>query len=198
MVVLIAVVVAFLYYVFTEYFKNSYIDCILFLTLLISHLIWDYYFLPIEILVALSGANLLSRFFKKKRSQQSCWWIIKTKGKIGIFKMKHFFAGIGEIRFSSYLLSLCVGLAPLFHIYVIGSEMSFVKIVLSILGVIFVGILTIARIYRRFFYNSLEQYGLVYQLERLSFVILLLLSFYIEQLAEVKVVYLRKENLKLS
>ena len=34
--------------------------------------------------------------------------------------------------------------------------MSFVKIVLSILGVIFVGILTIARIYRRFFYNSLE------------------------------------------
>ena len=78
------------------------------------------------------------------------------KGKIGIFKMKHFFAGIGEIRFSSYLLSLCVGLASLFHIYVIGSEMSFVKIVLSILGVIFVGILTIARIYRRFFYNSLD------------------------------------------
>ena len=76
------------------------------------------------------------------------------KGKIGIFKMKHFFAGIGEIRFSSYLLSLCVGLAPLFHIYVIGSEMNFVKIVLSILGIIFVCILTIARIYRRFFYNK--------------------------------------------
>ena len=66
MVVLISVVVAFLYYVFTEYFKNNYIDCILFLSLLISHLIWDYYFLPLEILVALSGVNLLSRFFKKK------------------------------------------------------------------------------------------------------------------------------------
>ena len=76
------------------------------------------------------------------------------KGKIGIFKMKHFFAGIGEIRFISYLLSLCLGLARLFHIYVIDSEMNFVKIVLSILGVIFVGILTIARIYRRFFYNK--------------------------------------------
>ena len=76
------------------------------------------------------------------------------KGKMGIFTMKHFFAGIGEIRFSSYLLSLCVGLSPLFHIYVIGSEMSFVKIVLSILGVIFVCILTIAQIYRRFFYNK--------------------------------------------
>ena len=49
MIVLIAVVVAFLYYVITEYFQNSYIDCILFLTLLISHLICDYYFLPIEI-----------------------------------------------------------------------------------------------------------------------------------------------------
>ncbi|RRR06365.1 hypothetical protein AZK03_07340, partial [Streptococcus pneumoniae] len=43
-----------------------------------------------------------------------------------------------------------VGLAPLFHIYVIGSELSFVKIVLSILGVIFVSMLTIARIYRTF------------------------------------------------
>ena len=68
--------------------------------------------------------------------------------------MKHFFAGLGEINFINYLLYICVGLAPLFHIYVIGSEMSFVKIVLSILGVIFVYILTIAQIYRRFFYNK--------------------------------------------
>ena len=69
MAVLISMVVAFLYFVITEYFKNSYIDGILFLTLLISHLIWDYYFLPIEVLVALSGVNLLSRLFKKMRSQ---------------------------------------------------------------------------------------------------------------------------------
>ena len=68
--------------------------------------------------------------------------------------MKHFIAGFGEINFINYLLYICVGLAPLFHIYVIGSEMSFVKIVLSISGVIFVCILTIARIYRRFFYNK--------------------------------------------
>lgn len=70
--------------------------------------------------------------------------------------MKHFIAGYGERNFINYLLYICVGLSPLFHIYVIGSEMNFMKIVLSILGVIFVGILTIARIYRRFFYNSLE------------------------------------------
>jgi len=68
MVVLISVVV-FLYFVITEYFKNSYIDCIVFLSLLISHLIWDYYFLPSQVLLVLSGVNLLSRFFKKKRSQ---------------------------------------------------------------------------------------------------------------------------------
>ena len=154
MAVLISMVVAFLYFVITEYFKNSYIDCIVFLSLLISHLIWDYYFLPSQVLVALSRVNLMSRFFKKKRSQQICQWIIKTKGKIGIFKMKHFFAGFGEINFINYLLYICIGLAPLFHIYVIGSEMSFVKIVLSILGIIFVCILTIARIYRRFFYNK--------------------------------------------
>lgn len=64
--------------------------------------------------------------------------------------MKHFFAGIGEIKLDGYLLYICVGLALLFHIYVIGSELSFVKIVLSILGVIFVSMLTIARIYRTF------------------------------------------------
>ncbi|MQQ45023.1 hypothetical protein GEZ77_07045 [Streptococcus mitis] len=69
MVVLILMVVMFLYCVITEYFQNSYIDCILFLTLMISHLIWDYYFLPIEVLVALSGVNLLSRFFKKKKEK---------------------------------------------------------------------------------------------------------------------------------
>ena len=68
--------------------------------------------------------------------------------------MKHFFAGFGEINFINYLLYICVGLAPLFHIYVIGSEMSFVKIVLSILGIIFVCILTIARIYRTFSYKE--------------------------------------------
>ena len=66
MAVLISMIVAFMYFVITEYFKNSYIDGILFLSLLISHLIWDYYFLPSQVLVALSGVNLLSRFFKKK------------------------------------------------------------------------------------------------------------------------------------
>ena len=173
MVILILMVVVFLYYVITEYFQNSYIDCILFLTLLISHLIWDYYFLPIEVLVALSGVNLLSRLFKKMRSQQICQWIIKMKGKIGIFKMKYFFAGIGEI-----------------------------KLTLTIIGVVSVFILTIARIYRRFFYNKnkLDQNSMS-QLINWNYYFcynLLLLSFYIKQPNEVKVVYPRKENSQIA
>ena len=68
MVVLILMVVVFLYYVITEYFQNSYIDCILFLILLISHLIWDYYFLPIEVLVALSGVIYCQDFSKNEKS----------------------------------------------------------------------------------------------------------------------------------
>ena len=70
MIVLISMVVAFLYFVITEYFKNSYIDCILFLSLILSHFIWDYYFLPIDIVIALSGVHLLSNFFEKVRSKQ--------------------------------------------------------------------------------------------------------------------------------
>ena len=83
MVILISVVVTFLYYVITDYFKNSYLDCILFLTLLISHLIWNYYFLPIEILVALSGVNLLSRFFKKREVNRFASGLLKQKVKLG-------------------------------------------------------------------------------------------------------------------
>ena len=86
MVILISVLVALLYYVITEYFKNSSFDCILFLSLLISHLIWDYYFLPIEILVALSGANLLSRFFKKREVNRVVSGLLRRKVKLGYLK----------------------------------------------------------------------------------------------------------------
>ena len=74
--------------------------------------------------------------------------------KSWVFKMKHFFAGIGEINLVSYLIAIGVGLAPLFHIFIIGSEVSFGKIVLSIIGILYVIILTIAQIYRRFFYKD--------------------------------------------
>lgn len=65
MVVLISVIVAFLYHKITEYVNNRKIDIVIFLSFLISHFIWNYYFLPIEILIAISGANLLLSFLKK-------------------------------------------------------------------------------------------------------------------------------------
>ncbi|HEV0385006.1 TPA: hypothetical protein VXB25_001805 [Streptococcus pneumoniae] len=65
MVVLISVIVAFLYHKITKYVNNRKIDIVIFLSLLISHFIWNYYFLPIEILIAISGANLLLSFLKK-------------------------------------------------------------------------------------------------------------------------------------
>ena len=43
---------------------------------------------------------------------------------------KDFIAGIGEINVIAYLIYVCSGLAPLFHILVIGSELSTGKVVL--------------------------------------------------------------------
>ena len=65
---------------------------------------------------------------------------------------KDFIAGIGEINVIAYLISVCSGLAPLFHILIIGSEMTTGKIVLTILGVLYAIFLTIAKIYRKFFW----------------------------------------------
>ena len=67
-------------------------------------------------------------------------------------KMKDFIAGIGEINVIVYLIYVCTGLAPLFHILVICSEVSTGKIVLTILGILYAIFLTIARIYRKFFW----------------------------------------------
>lgn len=43
--------------------------------------------------------------------------------------MKDFIAGIGEINVIAYLISVCSGLAPLFHILIIGSEVTTGKVV---------------------------------------------------------------------
>ncbi|OFK02110.1 hypothetical protein HMPREF2837_09955 [Streptococcus sp. HMSC071D03] len=42
---------------------------------------------------------------------------------------KDFIAGIGEINVIAYLIYICSGLAPLFHILIIGSELSTGKVV---------------------------------------------------------------------
>ena len=68
--------------------------------------------------------------------------------------MKDFIAGIGELNLVTYLIYMCIGLAPLFHIFIIGSEVSSGKLVLTILGIVYAIILTFAKIYRKFFWKS--------------------------------------------
>ena len=68
--------------------------------------------------------------------------------------MKDFFAGFGELNLVAYLISVFIGLAPLFHIFIIESEVSPGKFDLTILGIIYVIVLTTAKIYRKFFWKS--------------------------------------------
>ena len=68
--------------------------------------------------------------------------------------MKDFIAGVGELNLVTYLIYMCIGLAPLFHIFIIGSEVSSGKLVLTILGIVYAIVLTFAKIYRKFFWKS--------------------------------------------
>ena len=68
--------------------------------------------------------------------------------------MKDFIAGIGELNLVTYLIYMCIGLAPLFHIFIIESEVSSGKLVLTILGIVYAIVLTFAKIYRKFFWKS--------------------------------------------
>lgn len=60
-----------------------------------SHLIFSYYFLPIELLIGLTGASILYTFFKKLKGKE-----------IMQFFMKNFIIGIGEVN-SLLILFTC-------------------------------------------------------------------------------------------
>ena len=62
------------------------------------------------------------------------------KGKIGIFKMKHFFAGIGEIHFLSFLLYLSMSTSPIIGL-VIGHEINPINSIIIALSTIWALIL---------------------------------------------------------
>ena len=110
--------------------------------------------LPIEILMALSGVNLLSRFFKKKRSQLICLWIIKIEGKIGIVEMKHFFAGIGEIHCLLFLLYLSMSTSPIIGLVIGHTEINPINSIIIALSTIWALILVLSRVYRKYFYRD--------------------------------------------
>ena len=75
------------------------------------------------------------------------------KGKIGIFKMKHFFAGIGEIHFLSFLLYLSMSTSPIIGL-VIGHEINPINSIIMALGMILALILVLSRVYRKYFYRD--------------------------------------------
>ena len=106
---ILSILVSFLYYLIKAQFKSINLDILIFSFVITSHLIFSYYFLPIELLIGLTGANILYTIFKK----------LKDKKTMKDF-MKNFIIGIGEVNFLTYLIYMCMSLAPLFHILIIG------------------------------------------------------------------------------
>ena len=79
------------------------------------------------------------------------------KGKIGIFKMKHFFAGIGEIHFLSLLLYLGMSTSPIIGLVIGHTKINLINsiiIIIMALGMILALILVLSRVYRKYFYRD--------------------------------------------
>ena len=67
--------------------------------------------------------------------------------------MKHFFAGIGEIHFLSFLLYLSMSTSPIIGL-VIGHEINPINSIIIALSTIWALILILSRVYRKYFYRD--------------------------------------------
>lgn len=76
------------------------------------------------------------------------------KGKIGIFKMKHFFAGIGESHFLSFLLYLSMSTSPIIGLVIGHTEINPINSIIIALSTIWALILILSRVYRKYFYRD--------------------------------------------
>ena len=76
------------------------------------------------------------------------------KGKIGIVKMKHFFAGIGEIHFLSFLLYLSMSTSAIIGLVIGHTKINLISSIIMALGVILALILVLSRVYRKYFYRD--------------------------------------------
>ena len=77
------------------------------------------------------------------------------KGKIGIFKMKHFFAGIGEGHFLLFLLYLSMSTSPIIGLVIGHTKINLINsIIIMALGMILALILVLSRVYRKYFYRD--------------------------------------------
>ena len=136
---ILSILVAFLYYLIKAQFKSIILDILIFSFVITSHLIFSYYFLPIELLIGLTGASILYTFFKKLKGKE-----------IMQFFMKNFIIGIGEVN-SLLILFTCAWASLLSFIYllIIGTEVSSGKMIITILSLLWGIILTFARIYSK-------------------------------------------------
>ena len=76
------------------------------------------------------------------------------KGKIGIVKMKHFFAGIGESHFLSFLLYLSMSTSPIIGLVIGHTKINLINSIIIALSTIWALILILSRVYRKYFYRD--------------------------------------------
>ena len=77
-------------------------------------------------------------------------WSLLSLDKRNSFQ--HFFAGMGEIPLLSYILISCICFSPFVHIFIMGKAISSSLLILTILSMLLFALLTISRIYRKWFY----------------------------------------------
>ena len=69
--------------------------------------------------------------------------------------MKHFFAGIGEIHFLSFLLYLSMSISPIIGLVIGYTKINLINsIIIMALGIILTLILVLSRVYRKYFYRD--------------------------------------------
>lgn len=69
--------------------------------------------------------------------------------------MKHFFAGIGEIHFLSFLLYLSMSASPIIGLVIGYTKINLINsIIIIALGMILALILVLSRVYRKYFYRD--------------------------------------------
>ena len=77
-------------------------------------------------------------------------WSLLSLDKRNSFQ--HFFAGMGEMPLLSYILISCICFSPFVHIFIMGKAISSSLLILTILSMLLFALLTISRIYRKWFY----------------------------------------------
>ena len=68
--------------------------------------------------------------------------------------MKHFFAGIGESHFLSFLLYLSMSISPIIGLVIGYTEINPINSIIIALSTIWALLLILSRVYRKYFYRD--------------------------------------------